>query len=165
MALKQKLEKIMLVRRYLSHGLLLIFGITIGLMIQSGWIALRREATNQSIEKTVVVQLKQRVRNGMTLSELTEIVGAGAFDLPSQPPSVLLEVLRARNDGYFDTDTFVALRVGRGTNWFQIRDGRIVNLIPEIDFGTSEEITPLAKCHNKAMDTKGSISLVRLASS
>ena len=136
----------------------------IGLMIQSGGIAMRREGTNQSIEKTVVLQLKQRVRNGMTLSELTEIVGAGAFDLQSQPPSVLLEVLRERNEGYVDTDTFVALRVGRGTNWFQVRDGRIVNLIPEFDFGTSEEITSLGKYHNKPMDTKGSISLVRLAS-
>ena len=148
MALKQKVETIMLARSYLTHGLLLILGIAIGLIVQSGRTALRPEAMKQSIENAVVQQLKQRVRNGMSLSELTEIVGAGTFDLPTQPPSVLLEVLRSRNDGCLDTDSFVALRIGRGTNWFQLRHGKIVNLVPELDFGTSEEITPLATRHN-----------------
>ena len=63
MALKQKVETIMLARSYLTHGLLLILGIAIGLIVQSGRTALRPEAMKQSIENAVVQQLKQRVRN------------------------------------------------------------------------------------------------------
>jgi hypothetical protein len=128
-------------RRTLITTVLLLVGMTFGFGL--GWYAHDLSNARQTLEQQSLLMLKHRFRNGMSLSEVSRVVGEGMlqrrYAIPDSISEHMIRMFRSRVSGYQEDDEFCAIRLGLSTVTLQFRNESLINCIPELDFAAPED--------------------------
>ena len=129
-------------RNYMITALFVVVSVATGFGV--GWMANDFSKSRQTVEQQTAEILRRNVDNGMSIDDITNLVGQNMlernYEIPESVRERHLSLWAKRDSGLQPGDEFCAIRIGGFVYTLHFRDAKLINCEPDLDFGDPEKL-------------------------